>query len=306
MRPRTTALRAIRLLTARRPHVVGAVLASLLVAGPALAAKRVWEVTFAIRVSVEDEEPITLRLALPAETPLQELSQLRVTSRGLDPQVEREGEAPHVRFSGTIEGARRLAVAYRIRTERPPERRPPRIEPVEDPSPELLPYLVATPLLQARSIIVREFLETHVAPLLDDGETNVMRAIYTATRQQIEHDAEGKTLVLDVVRRKQAQRIGIERAFTTFLRCAGIPARFVEGIRLSSSTRRKRVFWTEVWDGEGWWPVSASRGWLGRPPSGYVALSRDGVRVLEVEGEAESSYTVEARRLKQEREREDQ
>jgi hypothetical protein len=143
---------------------------------------------------------------------------------------------------------------------------------------------------------VREFLETHAGPLLAAGERDVMRAIYNVTRSQLHYDKKGKSLALDVVRRGRGQRIGIERVFTTFLRCARIPARFIEGIKLDSRTKRKRVFWTEAWSDAQWWPVSASRGWIGKRPATFVALTYDGRRAVRIEGEGSVSYTVQAHR----------
>jgi transglutaminase-like putative cysteine protease len=120
-----------------------------------------------------------------------------------------------------------------------------------------------------------------------------MQGILAAIRREIEHRRDGKSLTLDVLRSRQGKSIGIERVFTTSLRCAGIPARMVEGINLKSSTRRKRVFWTEVWAQGRWWPVSASGGWTGRVPRHYLALARDGARVVEVEGPVEMRYGVQ-------------
>ena len=144
---------------------------------------------------------------------------------------------------------------------------------------------------------MREFLDTNVAPTLARTRTDMMRAIFAVTRAQIEHDARGKTLVLDAIRRRRARNIGIERAFATFLRCARIPARFVEGVDLKLSTRHKRVFWTEVWTQDRWWPVSASAGWIGRLPTSWVAVARDGKRIVQVDAGAKASYAVQVRRI---------
>jgi transglutaminase-like putative cysteine protease len=224
------------------------------------------------------------------------VSDLEIDHRGLDALITPDGDAPHVRFRGRIKGSRRLAVTYRVARDRRLDVVPP-IHSVEAPDASILPYVRATPLLQSRSILVREFLEAHVTPALRDANGDLMRAIFNATRGSIEHDAKGKTLVLDVVRSRRAQRIGIERAFATFLRCARIPARLVEGIDLKKKTKRKRVFWTEVWAAGRWWPVSASGGWVGRLPASHLALSRDGVRVLVAEGRVDASYRVETRSL---------
>jgi len=294
MRSRTRPLRALGVLIA---------VAAALVAGPARGAERQrWDVTFAIRVGAVKPSPLAMRLALPVRDHGQTTTDVVVTARGLLAEVQDGPPAPHVLFGGKLDGARRVAVAYRVTTERQSEPRAVTVEPVDTPDAALLPYLAATPTFQARSIIVREFLETYVSPLLaGEQPPDLLRAIFTATREQIEQATDGKTLVLDVVRRRRAQRLGIERAFVTFLRCAGVPARLVEGVNLASTTRQKRVFWTEVWTGDRWAAASASRDWIGRLPPSWVALSRDGLRVLEVEpaGEqdVEATYVVEAEQL---------
>jgi len=288
---------------ALRPLAVLIGVAAALVAGPVRGAERQrWDVTFAIRVGAAKPSPLAMRLALPVRDHGQTTNDVVVTARGLLAEVQDAPPAPHVLFGGKLDGARRVAVSYRVTTERQSEPRAVEVQPVEAPDATLLPYLAATPIFQARSIIVREFLETHVSPLLEaDQPPDLLRAIFTATRQQIEPASDGKTLVLDVVRRKRAQRLGIERAFTTFLRCAGVPARLVEGVDLASTTRRKRAFWTEVWTGERWAAASASRGWIGRVPPSWVALSRDGARVLEVEpagdDDLKATYVVEAEQV---------
>ncbi len=270
---------------------------------PATARARVqprrWEVTVAVRVEGETKKPVTVRLALPLPESVREVSDLEIAPRGLSPEVVGGGEAPHVTFSGSVRKPRRIAVAYVVETTRP-SRPFPQILPVADPAPEIVPYLAPARLFQSRSILVREFLETHVGPKVTAGGANLFQAILEATRQELAWRGDGRSLALDVIRRRQGKRIGIERAFVTFLRCARIPARFVEGVNLASATRRKRVFWTEVWADGAWWPVSASRGWVGNLPPSYVGLARDGDRVVVVDGPAAAAYVVTAHPVREE------
>jgi len=255
-----------------------------------------WEVTLALRVTGTNGKPATLRLALPPESPTQKISDITTTPRRWKVDLEADGSGPHVTLSGKSRDARRFAVSFRV-TSRAEHRAVGRVMPVDAPPPDLLPFLSPSPLFQSRSILVREFLDTHVAPSLASGQQDVLRAIFDATRSGIEWRRNGKSLPLDVIRRGQGKRIGIERAFVTFLRCAHIPARLVEGIDLHSTTQRKRRFWTEVWTKGRWVAVSASQGWIGHLPAGYVALTRDGERVLSVDGAAKGTYVVQARRL---------
>ena len=237
---------------------------------------------------------MAVRLALPAETPAQQIGDVQVTARGLQATIVRDGPEPHVLLQGRLKGSRRIAVSYSVQRTRHLAAVP-AVQPLAAPPPELAPFLSPSPVFQSRSILVRDFLETNVSPLLGStGNTDLMRAIFQVTREKLTWDRGGKSLTLDVIRSGKGKRIGIERAFTTFLRCAHIPARLVEGVNLNSTTPRKRVFWTEVWAQDSWWPVSASRGWVGRTPKSYVALVRDGQRVLTAEGPVEATYAVQA------------
>lgn len=253
-----------------------------------------WDVTFAVRVGDVGGKSMEVRIALPPETPSQRVSEMRVEDRGLKTQII-QGEQPEVVISGTVRKARRFAVTYTVAVTAAGATVP-AIEPPKDPPLDLYAELSPAPLFPSRSILVREFLEEHAAPLLADGDRDVMRAIYNVSRTRLQHKSDGKSLPLDVIRRGQGQRIGIERVFSTFLRCARIPARFIEGIKLDSRTKKKRVFWSEAWADSEWWPVSASRGWVGKRPATFVALTHDGRRAVRMESEGSLSYTVQARR----------
>jgi hypothetical protein len=252
-----------------------------------------WEVTVAIRVTGGAGAPMAVRLALPADTDAQEISDVAVTARGLDATVVRDGAAPHVLLRGKLKGSRRVAVRYLVHRRRQLAAVP-AVRPVPVPPAELLPFISPSPLFQSRSILVREFLESNVSPALGAaGDADLLRAVLRVTRERLLWDPRGKSLTLDVIRSGKGKRVGIERALTTFLRCARIPARLVEGIDLGSRTRHKRVFWTEVWANDRWWPVSAAHGWVGREPKSWLALTRDGQRVLTVDGPVSATYTVQ-------------
>jgi hypothetical protein len=269
----------------------------LALGGPALAAPseagEAWDVTFALRIDNGRGRPVQVRVALPPDTPTQRVSNVRISSRGLKTQTI-QGEQPEVLFNGVVRKSRRVAVSYTV-TVTPEQRAIPAIDAPADPPLDLYSELSPAPLFPSRSILVREFLEENVTPLLADEDRGVLRAIYDVTRSRLRHDTAGKSLPLDVLRRGFGQRIGLERLFTTFLRCARIPARFVEGIKLDSSTRRKRFYWTEAWSQDAWWPASVSRGWIGKRPTRMVALTYDGRRPVQIEGEGAVSYTVQAR-----------
>lgn len=271
-----------------------ALLAALCV--PAAAQGARWEVTLAVRLADGAGEPISVRVALPPNSAAQQLAAVEVSGRGFEAAIVREGAHPHVLLSGHLREARRLAVSFVVDMT-PQALTVPPVWPTNQPPATLLPFLRPAPLFQSRSLLVREFLETYAAPLLDQGTTDPLHAILIVTRERLARVQDGRSLALDVIRRGKGKRIGIERAFTTFLRCARIPARFVEGVRLSSSTRKKRTFWTEAWSDGRWWPVSASNGWIGNRPASSLAMATDGTRVVSVEGKADVSYTVRARRI---------
>jgi hypothetical protein len=266
---------------------------------PALAAPRPaplishWDVTMALRITPTGAAPVHLRVALPASDALQHVGEVSVTARGLHSEVVPDGDEPHVLLSGTLAAPLRVAIGYSVERERSHDEMP-SVAPLDAPPAALLPYLTPSPLFQSRSILVRDFLETNVGPLLDaPGPHDLVRSIQQVTRDKLKWAKDGKTLTLDVIRSGRAKRIGIERAFTTFLRCARVPARFVEGIDLQSTTRRKRAFWTEVWSQNQWWPISASGGWNGRLPRSWIAVARDGQRLVRSDGTASVTYDVQ-------------
>jgi len=271
-----------------------ALLALALCAGaaPAVAAPS-WEVTLALRVVPSNGGAVTIRVALPPSDATQRLGAVAVAGRGLKAEIVRDAAEPHVLLKGRLKGPRRIAVTYQV--SRQLDAAPlPRIAPLEVPPAALLPYLTPSPLFQSRSILVRDFLETNVSPLLDaPGPADLVRSVLQVTRARLVHARDGRSLTLDVIRSGRGKRIGIERVFTTFMRAARVPARFVEGLDLRSTTRRKRVFWTDVWARERWWPVSASAGWVGRQPRAWIALAYDGQRVVRVEGPATVAYSVQ-------------
>jgi len=253
-----------------------------------------WDVTFAVRISDGRGRLVEVRVVLPPETAAQRVSDVRIVDRGMTTQVV-QGEQPEVVLSGIVRKSRRVAVSYTVSVTAQ-EKTVPVIEPPDDPPIELYAELSPAPLFPSRSILVREFLEENVGPVLAEGNRGVMRAIYNVMRQRFERKIKGKSLPLDVLRQRGGQRIGLERVFTTFLRCARIPARFVEGVKLDSRTNHKRVFWTEAWAQSEWWPVSASRGWLGKRSAKLLALAYNGRRPVQIRGDGTVTYTVQARR----------
>ena len=264
-----------------------------LLAAPAAADDSAWYVTIAVHVDEAGGKPVELHVAVPADDPRQTISEIEVKARGLTSDVI-DGAEPEVVFRGRVEDSKRVAVSFRVdrvpwSTALPP------IDPVVDPPREALEALRPASLYPARSILVREFLEENVAPRLAGEDVDVLRAIYDVIREELPYDRKGKSLPLDVLRRGHGLRIGRERVFTACLRSAGIPARFVEGIALSSSTKRKRRFWNEVWAEGTWHPVSLSGGWRGKIPSDYVAVAADGRRVVRSLGAGVFTYHVVVR-----------
>ncbi len=205
-----------------------------------------WDVTLAVRVKPTNGTAVAVRVALPPNDAHQRVSEVTVTSRGLKAEVINDGAEPHVMLRGKLKSARRVAITFRIERLAAPEPLP-AIVALDAPPDELLPFLTPSPLFQSRSILVRDFLETNVSPLLDAPGADLVRSVRQVTREKLAWSKDGKTLTLDVIRSGRGKRIGIERAFTTFLRCARVPARFVEGVDLKSKTAHKRAFWTEVW-----------------------------------------------------------
>jgi hypothetical protein len=259
-------------------------------------APRRWDVTVAVRIEGGTHRQVMTAVALPLDAPGLDVGDVELTGRGMAAHRSTADGQAWAEFRGRARSPRRVAVSYTVA--RAPARRPlPAIVPVADLDPALVPYVSPAPLFQSRSLLVREFLEKHVGPAVRPDLSNLFQAIFETTRARLKWRRDGRSLTLDVIRRRRGKRIGIERAFVTFLRCAGIPARFVEGVDLDSATRRKRVFWTEVWAAGAWWPASVSRGWIGDLPPSWLGLARDGERVVRFEGPVTATYGVHAHPL---------
>ena len=289
-----------------------AALLALLPGRAAAAAAERWRVTIAARLAPVPTEgrpaadatagdpavarPIAARIALAPNLPGQSVSNVVTHARGLSASVHADDPHPHVRVAGKAKHPLRVGVSFDVER-RKPDGAPGPFSPIEFPPPELVPFVAPAPLFQSRSILVRDFLESHAGPRLRPPQTDLVDAILAALEAEIRHRRDGKSLALDVVRRRRGKRIGIERVFTTSLRCAGIPARFVEGVDLQSTTKRKRVFWNLVFGAGRWWPVSASGGWRVEQPPSWVALALDGTRVAEGAAATGVTYTIQARKL---------
>lgn len=265
-------------------------------AGRAAPARRAWSVTIAARLVPGGGGIVSARIALPPALRGQAPSNVSASARGLDVAVNRDDPHPHVLVRGKSAHPLRIGVSFDVERNGEPAAAV-EFSPIEFPGPELLPFVAPAPLFQSRSILVRDFLESHAGPRLRAARPDLVGAILEAIRAEIKHRRDGKSLALDVLRRRRGKRIGIERLFTTSLRCAGIPARFVEGVALDSNTRRKRAFWNLVYGAGAWWPVSASETWRLDQPLDVVALALDGTRVVEGGAGTQVTYSVQARKL---------
>jgi hypothetical protein len=172
-RPRPVLSRAV--------SVAVALVLSLPSAAPAATPSR-WEVTVAIRITGGTGAPMTVRLALPADTETQQVGDVEVTARGLEAQVVHDGPEPYVLLGGKLKGARRVAVRYTVHRRRQLAAVP-AVQPLPVPPVDLVQFVSPTPLFQSRSILVRDFLETNVSPHLGNaGTDDLMRTILRSRR----------------------------------------------------------------------------------------------------------------------------
>ena len=297
---RTTAHRARAVLSADGAALLAARSGACRVAA---ASPLRWDVTVAIHVTGGTGAPMHVRLALPADTETQQIGALEVAARGLEATVVRDPLQPYRRGARRVErlaphrGALcGLSDAGVVAGAGGPTRPGAGAGARGVPGP--------SPLFQSRSILVRDFLSRTSArarrrrqhrPDARDLPSDP-RAAHLGPRRQEPHARRAPQ------RHRQARRASSasSRPF-----CAARIFRPVwsKGMNLNSTTRRKRVFWTEVWAQNRWWPVSASRGWVGREPYSYVAVTRDGQRVLAVDGPSPRPTACRRSRRRPKRER---
>ncbi len=231
-----------------------------------------WQVEVAVAIR-GDGEPGGVRLQLPNSRQGQRIFAEHFQGDGLEVETRRRKGAREAVWSGLVDGPHR--VAYRFRARRVAER----FElPLGIPDP-------ASFEREPREGGERALVDTLFAELglpRDDFPGRV-RSLYGFVAHEVRLSPTGADDPVLALSQREANAAGKEALLAHLLEHAGAWARVVEGLELVEGRPHPRV-WTEVWTGDGWFPMSVSQDFFGDPPPRLLALSSTGAPLVEATG----------------------
>lgn len=247
---------------------------ALVLEAPLLPSKtgELWQVEISVAIR-GDGEPGGVRLQLPNSRQGQRIFAEDFQGDGLELSTRRRKGSREALWSGPVDGLHRLA--YRFRARRVSER----FElPLGTPGP-------ASVEKRPREPAGSELVDTLFAELglpRDDFAGRV-RSLYAFASHEIRLSPTGAEDPILALSQREANAAGKEALLALLLERTGAWARVVTGLELVEGRPRPRV-WTEVWTGDGWFPMSASQDFFGDTPPRLLALSSGGAPLVEVTG----------------------
>jgi hypothetical protein len=236
-------------------------------------AAELWQVEVSVAIRGEGEAG-GVRLQLPNSRRGQRIFSEYFQGDGLELSTRRRKGAREALWSGPVDGLHRLT--YRFRARRFSER----VElPLGTPDPAFLERSAPD---GAGSELVESLFADLGLPPRDDFAGRV-RSLYAFASHEVRLSPTGADDPILALSQREANATGKEALLALLLERAGAWARVVEGIELLEGRPRPRV-WTEVWTGDGWFPMSASQDFFGDTPPRVLALSSSGAPLVEATG----------------------
>jgi len=218
------------------------------------------------------EEPVRIRTFLPRSDERQtvreessESGDLKESLKDLDGNREISWE------SGAVQGSRRIILNYRIAARALRYELPEEIPIPARPPLDLEGTLRPTKNIQSDEPELGDLL-SKIAP--EPRTVNgTLRAIFDYTHDELDPvPFRGTTDALTAVRLGQGSCNGKSRVFVALARRAGIPARLVGGLILTSGSKRTSHQWAEAWINGVWVPFCPLNGHFAEIPASYVRL----------------------------------
>ncbi len=148
----------------------------------------------------------------------------------------------------------------------------PELQVPEHYSPSLASYLVGSEAVQVDS---EEILATLSEIGADQGPIlQRLQAIYELTSSFPIRPFKGTTDALTALRLGEASCNGKSRLFVALARAAGIPARLVGGLIMTSGSKRVTHQWVEAYVGGHWVPFGPTNDHFAEVPENYLVLYR--------------------------------
>lgn len=255
------------------------------------------EIVIIVKVT-GDGRDVRLEVPLPRSNEHQTLVQETLRLRGFSMAELVRDEIRSVELTyPALTGNKRFTYKALVRTRisQPGFTTPP---PGVEPPPALHRWTTPTRHLPSRNPAVRERLIRYAEPKLEAGNDDLVRLVYdlVSMRFQRRTGEDGTASVLEAVRTSKANDRGLNRLFVTFLRTAGIPAREVGGLRLTTEHGRNHVEWAEVHLEGKWVPFGVAHGWYGKLPADILQLYHGDRPFIRRQGVSRVRFRVLVRR----------
>ncbi len=256
--------------------VASAVIASRLFVGELDPAELRPDLQYYVTLQMEGDlrnEQATIRAYLPSDRPVQSIRSEKLVSSGFSYTLEDVGDNRlSVWTADGIEG-HEIAVydaivdVHRTRFALPEGAPIPAVHPAE-----VLPFLEPSSGIQSDAPEIREL----VASLLPDDERRIaptLRTLFDFAHQEIAaSDYENTLDALTTLKWRQSFCGGKSRLLAAMLRAAGVPARLVGGLILTTGSKRTTHAWVEAWVNGHWVPFDALNGHFAEHPANYLVL----------------------------------
>ncbi len=221
----------------------------------------------------------SVRAALPSNEPGQSVSDERLEADRLLFTIRTEDGQRVGIWRGPVTGVHRLRHAFRVQLA--PYRTPlPRETPRAPPAEVASRFGGPAPGIPSDAGEVAALLDAlRVTEERDPRDR--LRSVFSFVADEValvESESDDALLTLAA---REGSAAGKERLLVTLLRGAGVPARTVGGLGLRAGRDVRPTLWAEAWLGDGWIPLSASRGFFAERPDDLVALYRGGLRHVE-------------------------
>lgn len=243
-----------------------------------------WQVELGASVRGEGERG-SVTLALPVSRPGQRIFGDDAQGDGLDVTRRKLEDGREAVFAGRIEGVKRVAYRFRARRYQNDVRLP--VGPLVGALPE---GDAPNPVGSTHSDEAQRETPAAFSLLYDELDlppasdfAGRVRSLYAFATHEITLSPTAGDDPLLALREREANAFGKELLLCELLRGAGATARVVRGLELGEGRAHERT-WTEVWNGEHWFGMSASLDFFGEVPRTLLAVSTGADPLVEATG----------------------
>lgn len=219
--------------------------------------------------------PVRIQVPLPATDYRQTVSEEMASAPGFTFQIrEKNGQRWGSWETDNLTGARDIQHAFAVVTKRVEYELPDRLPVSGDPSPDLIPHLESTEMIQTDDPEIQAVARDLMARAGDDAIART-REVYGFTSEKIRNaHFKGETSAVTTLRLGEALCGGKARLFIALARASGLPTRMVGGILLKPGSKTISHVWAEVLLGDQWVPFDPVNKEWAVLPENYLVLYR--------------------------------